>query len=231
MNLQIWDRPELLSAALADRLQAALQTGPESAVMLAGGSTPMDAYARLSRFPLDSHRFARVFLSDERCVAIDSPESNQGRIRPLLEAAGMPRDRFLSIPVGEGPVRAAEEFDRVLTQWVRAHVRIHLGLLGLGTDGHTASLFSATDVATGRTSGRFAIPIARPSGPWRISVTPQLLARVEELIFVVAGESKAEILARFVRNPESLPAGLATRGHSGVSVWADRAATSRLNLV
>ncbi len=228
MELHVFNTGEELAEALARRLRAAFREGPTRAVMLAGGRTPLAAYAKLADHGGVGPDPAWVFLSDERMVPWDSPNSNRGALLPLLLAARLRAERFIPVitdlKIEEAAARFSDELDSLLSRGVV----VRIGILGLGTDGHTASLFSLDDVARAKSSHQWAVAVRRPSPPDRISTTPQLFARIAELLFVVSGPEKAEIAARLVREPETLPAGAATAGHPAVSLWLDRDAAARL---
>lgn len=223
MKARIFESAASLAEELAVRIREALEAaGTSGAVMLAGGRTPLAAYAQLSASPLPGG--GRLFLSDERMAPADSAESNAFQIGPLLAAAGIHGDRFLRVDTSGTLESAAAGYDHALAKLVADGVRIPFGLLGVGADGHTASLFSLEDVAASRVGGRYAVPVRRTSPPDRISTTPHLLARVEDLVFVVTGGDKAGVVRRLISEPSTIPAGLAVDGHPNVSLWADRAA-------
>jgi 6-phosphogluconolactonase len=223
MNTKIFESAAGLGDALAARVREALESaGAPVAAMLAGGRTPLAAYAQLGASPVSGA--GRVFLSDERMAPADSADSNAFQIGPLLAAAGIGGDRFLRVDTSRSLESAAAGYDRALAKLVADGVRIPFGLLGVGADGHTASLFSLEDVEASRVGGRYVVPVRRPSPPDRISATPHLLALVEELVFVVTGADKAEVVRRLMSAPSTLPAGLAVAGHPNVALWADRAA-------
>lgn len=228
MKLRVFNDAAELSTALVGRLREAFRQGPRYAVMLAGGRTPLTAYDQLAAGGGVGPDPAIAFLSDERHVPPSSPESNQGIIRPRLVAAGLPQDRFVWMATESSLEEAATRFDRELDGFLNRGISIGLGLLGLGADGHTASLFTLGDVIRARQSGRWAVSVSRPSPPDRISTTPQLFERIDELVFVVTGGDKAEIVVRFMQSPNELPAGAATSHHPHVAIWLDRAAASKL---
>ncbi len=106
---------------------------------------------------------------------------------------------------------------RQLAALLNSGVRIGLGLLGLGADGHTASLFGTPDLERAR--GRLAIPVQRPDGMSAVSVTPDFLARVEEPVFVVAGSGKQDALRALTAQDPKLTAWRAVQGCPQVELW------------
>lgn len=225
MKLRVFETAGALASELASRIRTELARSDGSgAVMLAGGRTPLSAYGLLSSTPIPAGCGARVFLSDERMVPSDSTESNAFQIGPLMRAAGLADDRFIRVDTTGSLEAAADGFHHALSGLLAAGVRIPFGLLGVGADGHTASLFCRADVESARAGDRLAIPVRKPAPPDRISTTPHLLRRVEDLVFVVTGIDKAAIVRRLLSEPGTIPAGMAVEGHPNVSVWTDRAA-------
>jgi 6-phosphogluconolactonase len=225
VNLRVFETAGALASELAGRIRRELAAcGDAGAVMLAGGRTPLDAYRLLAADPISDGCRARVFLSDERMVPADSPDSNAGHIGPLLQAAGIAGDRFLRVDTTGTLETAAGGFDRALAALLAAGIRVPFGILGVGADGHTASLFSRADVEAACEGDRLAVPVRKPQPPDRISTTPRLLRRVEDLVFVVTGADKATIVRALLGEPGTIPAGLAVEGHPRVSLWVDRAA-------
>jgi len=219
MKLVRFDTPEALSDAAAALLTEEFERPSDipHAVMLSGGRTPLAAYAKVAASGAKAHRNARAFFSDERMVPIDSAESNYAAALPMLDALEIPLSRVIRVRSEEPLNTAAAAYAADIELFLKKGGRIPVGLLGLGPDGHTASLFSIDDVERGR--DRFAIPVRRPSGPDRVSVTPMLLRRVERVIFLVSGADKADILGKLLKNSQKIPAGLAVKGHGGVEVW------------
>src|SRR6516164_1566274 len=171
-----FDSRGALDAALTERLGGAIAAAGASAIMLSGGTTPLPAYRALGSRPLPHDERLHVLFSDERYVPSDSEASNYRQARPLLDALALAPQSLLRVrtelPLGE----AAADYERSLEALLKSGVPIGLGLLGLGADGHTASLFSAADLARAR--GHLAIPVGRPDGMSAVSVTPQLLLQV-----------------------------------------------------
>ncbi len=215
-----------LTQALADRLEAALgatsaPAGPV-AIMLSGGNTPLPAYrAVAARKPRAAPGLVLLY-SDDRYVPSSSEASNYHQTQPLLDALALPAERVLRVRTELPLEAAATDYERRLTELTGRGARFGLGLLGLGADGHTASLFGAHDLE--RAQGHRAIPVHRPDGRDAVSVTPEVLARVSELVFVVAGAEKRPALAALLARSATLTAWQAVRGCAVIEIWSDRAA-------
>lgn len=211
--------PGEMTAAVADLLgdRAKHVFGRPHAVLLSGGRTPVAAYAEVEQRRFRAAEDLYVLLADERMVPEESPDSNVGSLRPMLNALALPEDRILRVNTALPLKKAAAAYDRALHQFVRSGGRITLGLLGLGADGHTASLFTDEDLA--RAAGSLAVGVPRQGGTDRVSVTPDLLKRAEVLIFLVTGPEKQAVVARLMKDPDSLVAGRAVRDAAAVQLW------------
>jgi 6-phosphogluconolactonase len=211
-----------LVGVLTRHLQHPPHPGTPSAVMLAGGRTPLAAYDHLARHPFQVAPTAHVLLSDERMAPRDTEASNYFHMKSMFSALGLTADRILAVETDYPTEAAARDYDDGLRNFLEAGGRITLGLLGLGADGHTASLFSPSDLE--RSRGRLAVSVRRPDGRDGVSVTPGLIRCVERVLFVVTGSAKKEVAKALLEDPLSLPAGLATADHPSVDVWLDAAA-------
>jgi 6-phosphogluconolactonase len=207
-----------LDAALAQRLGQAIAANGASAIMLAGGSTPLPAYRALARGPLAHAARLHILFSDERYVPSDSDASNYHQSRPLLDALALPAAAVARVRTELPLEEAAADYERQLAALLSSGVRIGLGLLGLGADGHTASLFGAADLERAR--GHLTIAVHRPDGMSAVSVTPDFLAHVEEPLFVVAGSGKHEAIRALAAQDPNLTAWRAVQGCTRVELWA-----------
>lgn len=210
---------EALQADALDLLAAQFTAdgaGPY-AVMLTGGRTPLGLYRALAERPAAASANLHIMLTDERHVALDAAESNYGNMREMLKACGVPESRVIRVPTELSLDEAAAAYDAGLRSFLQRGGRITLAFLGLGADGHVASLFDAEDVRRG--AGRCAIAVRRPEGPHRVSVTRDTLHRAERLVFLVTGSEKADALDRLVHDPQSIPAGLALHDKDHVEAW------------
>jgi 6-phosphogluconolactonase len=208
-----------LDAALEERLARAIAASGSNAIMLSGGTTPLPAYRALGSRVLPHDERLHIFFSDERYVPSDSQASNYFRSRPLLDALALPPEKLLRVRTELPLAQAAEDYERALGAMLSSGVRVSLGLLGLGADGHTASLFSVADLARAR--GQLAIAVQRPDGMSAVSVTPQLLAQVEQLLFVVVADGKREAISALEAHDANLTAWRAVQECPAVELWVD----------
>jgi 6-phosphogluconolactonase len=217
-----------LDTALADRLEQAIRataaesTGGSPVVMLSGGHTPIPAYREVAaRRPPHGNKLTIIY-SDDRYVPADSDASNYHATRPLIDALGLPESQVLRIRTELPLEEAARDYESALRTLLSAGAGIGLALLGIGPDGHTASLFRPEHLQQAR--GRLAIAVQRPDGMQGISVTPDFLANVAEPLFVVAGSGKHDAIAAFIRQDPSLVAVKAVAACPRVELWLERTA-------
>jgi 6-phosphogluconolactonase len=193
---------------------AAAKDGP-FAVCLSGGSTPRPVYALLAAPPYrDAFPWPRVhwFWGDERFVPPDDARSNFGMVRAaLLSRAPVPDANIHAIATaGASPAAATAAYEGVLrsfygaTRLDRARPLFDVTFLGLGADGHTASLFPGDAALAERERWVAAVPGA-PSAA-RITLTFPALESSRATAFLVAGADKRAILARLMRGAEDVPA-------------------------
>jgi 6-phosphogluconolactonase len=169
-------------------------------IVLSGGSTPRATYQLLARRDLD-WSCAEIFFSDERFVPPDDKDSNYRMARETLLASDFVHPRkLLVIPTDETPASAADRYDETLRQQYGAGTLepgvplFHLTLLGLGDDGHTASLLPGQPVLQERTRWAAAVPQGR-SEP-RITLTYPALESSALILFLVSGAAKRDALAQ-----------------------------------
>lgn len=209
-----------LNAALIDRLYRAITTAAArggAAIMLSGGKTPMAAYRELaSRSPQPAPNLS-VLFSDERYVPSTSEASNYQQTLPLINALALPESSVLRVRTELPLEAAAGEYEKRLDALLLAGVSFPLGLLGLGADGHTASLFAAGDIA--RSRGHRAIPVDRPDGMQAVSVTPEVLALFTDLLFIVAGTDKHAAVQSLINRDPSIAAYRAVESRALTHLW------------
>ncbi|MFP4393886.1 MAG: 6-phosphogluconolactonase [Anaerolineales bacterium] len=235
MNIRVYADALALARGAAQHVMmweaAALAERDRFVIALAGGSTPRQTYTLLATDAfaeqLDWERI-HVFWGDERCVPPTHPESNYRMAREtLLDHVPIPAPHVHRIPGELGPEEAAATYARELRALFGADpIRFDVILLGLGRDGHTASLFPGTEAL--QMDDR---PVAANYAPrlesWRITLTLPVINAARHVGFIVSGEHKAETLAR-VQAGSPLPAAR-VRPDPGQLVWlVDEAAASKL---
>lgn len=216
--------------ALVGDIQATLKTQDTYALALAGGSTPRRLYELLGTGDAGAVPWDRVhlFWGDERHVPHDHPESNVRLVRgTLLASAAVPEANVHPIPTHHDTAEAAAA---AYTDTLREHfgdrsATFDTVLLGLGSDGHTASLFPETPDLTD--DSRWVRPVTAPPRhdiPTRISCTLPVLNGARQAVFLVAGVRKAAALSGVLDNRDpSLPA-THVRPRGACHWYVDRAA-------
>jgi 6-phosphogluconolactonase len=220
--------------------EEAIQSNGRFLIALSGGSTPKTLYATLAA-PEWKGRFnwSRTFFlfGDERCVPPDHPESNFGMAHPaLFQPLGIHPDHIYRMKgEAQDPETAAHEYEDVLRRLTHCAAtelpRIDLILLGLGEDGHTASLFPGTAALQERAR---AVTIGQaPTGTTsRLTMTLAVLNRAAVVLFLVSGSGKGPIV-RAILEPQSaadraFPAAMVAP-ESGRLIWMlDRSAAAKL---
>ena len=221
MNLRIFDTLGDLHAAAARTVVQRAQAGAR-AFALSGGSTPKGLYALLGQS--DELRALPILwvVVDERYVPIDHPDSNAGMIETTLFAGGMaPSHRFLRFRTElSDPAATARAFE---DEWRSLGLEtLDLVILGVGDDGHTASLFPGTPVL--QVEDRIAAEVFVPRlSTWRVTITKPVIRAAKARMVLAAGASKKPILEQ-VRAGADYPIAQATRDAGETWWFVDRAA-------
>jgi 6-phosphogluconolactonase len=189
----------------ADEASRAIEARGRFSVLLAGGETPRCAYEILARQPLrDMVPWEQVhfFWGDERYVPSDDPRSNVKMARQaLLDHVPIPAAHIHPIPYRSSPRESAVEYEDILRAFFSAgQPRFDLVFLGLGENGHTASLFPGTSAVEERERWVTEVYVAE-QGLYRITLTLPLINRTELVAFIVAGGGKALILRKVLEGP------------------------------
>lgn len=208
-----------LAAAIAEQASAALATRPSYLVVLAGGETPRALYTLLRDLDTDWSRW-HVYFGDERCLPRGAPDRNDTMANAAwLDHVGIPRANIHPIPAELGAAAAASRYARVLADVGRFDTT----LLGLGEDGHTASLFPGG--ATGAEVGSpdvLAVHGAPKPPAERVSLGARRLAAAAHVELLALGQGKREALG-MLRAGAPVPISAIVPG-TGLDVWVDRAA-------
>jgi 6-phosphogluconolactonase len=217
--------PERAAALLAELIRGTVSKQGRCSVALAGGSTPIPVYRALSTghaalaTPWDR---VDVYFGDERAVPPGHRESNYGAARvALLSPAGIPAGNVHPMDAlradREG---AARDYEARLPE------RIDLLLLGMGSDGHTASLFPGSPALEEGVRRVVAVTSPKPP-PGRMTITPPVIAAAGQVVMMVTGGEKSAMVSRVLKGtttPAETPAVLALAG-----IWVlDRPAASKL---
>lgn len=187
---------------LASQLKLALAERDRVLLALAGGTTPAAAYRQLGQAQLAWNR-VDVLLGDERWVGPQDPSSNARMLHETLLAQGPAREAvFHPVPTErDTPLASAEAFGETLHQLCAGDPPVlDLILLGLGDDGHTASLFPGS-AAAGVTDR--AVAVGEGKGLERITLTAPVLSAARQVVFLVSGTGKQEALRRLLDPSES----------------------------
>ncbi len=225
---------------IGEELRAAIRERGLASIVLAGGGTPLAVYAALAAAPAIDWSRVYVFWGDERLVPPDDPGSNyHAAWETILRLVPIPTENIVRLR-GEWPAeKAAADYAAQMRDWVAAHApgalhpwpRFDVVLLGLGEDGHTASLFPGSPVAAGGPVLAVSADCqGRPAG--RVTLTPAVFNDARHVVFLVAGGGKAEAVFQTLRgeaDPRRYPA-QRIRPATGRVTWVlDRAAAARLS--
>jgi 6-phosphogluconolactonase len=183
----------------------------EFRIALSGGNTPRPVYARLAAIGHDlPWDLIRITFGDERCVPPDDPESNfRMAWETLLAPARVPEKSILRMRGEINPQIAAQEYEDQLDLIARQHnepiYRHDLILLGLGDDGHTASLFPGT-AALEEKIRRVVANFVPKFNAWRLTFTLPLINQARHILFLVGAAKKPRLIERVLEGDRELPA-------------------------
>lgn len=216
---RVFDTPEILVRALADTLlrqaASAIAAHGHFHLVLAGGTTPRALYEELASRNAGDGKW-HIWYGDERCLPADHPDRNSVIAETAwLADSKIPPEQRRPIPAERGAEAAAVEY----AVWLADVPTFDLVLLGMGEDGHTASLFPG-HLWTG--ADVLAVHDAPKPPPDRVSLSAGRLSDSQAVWFVVTGAGKREALARWEAG-KTLPAA-SVRGRLTTLLWMDRAA-------
>ena len=196
---------------IIDRAHKALAERNEFRIALSGGNTPRPVYTRLSTVARDlPWELFRITFGDERCVPLDDPQSNFRMAREtLFVPAAVPEKSIMRMRGEIDPQIAAQEYEDQLevlaTQRGETIYRHDLILLGLGEDGHTASLFPGT-AGVEETTRRVIANFVPKFDSWRLTFTFPLINHARHICFLVDATKHKDLIERVIDGDPSFPA-------------------------
>jgi 6-phosphogluconolactonase len=214
------------AAVLAEAARAAVTARGGCALALSGGRTPWVMLRALQQEDVPWQQL-QVLQVDERVAPADSPDRNLRHLREsLLAGAPLPPDNLHPMPVEDRDLAAAAaRYARTLETLAGAPPTLDVAHLGLGPDGHTASLVPGDPVLEVTDAW---VGITQPYQQHRrMTLTYPVLNRARAVLFVVTGDEKADALLRLSRHDPAIPAGRIE--NQSVTVLADKAAAARLD--
>jgi 6-phosphogluconolactonase len=226
------------AAIFVQQAQLAVARRDRFVVALSGGRTPRRLYEILANPPFCNEvvwEKTHVFWGDERCVPPDDRRSNALMARrALLDHVPVPPAHIHPILCYENPVTSAKQYGDLLHDFFSGKSPVFdLILLGLGENGHTASLFPQSRILKDPTAWTASIYLEE-EGMHRVTLMPAVINRSRLVAFLVFGEAKASVLKKVLSEPSdpfSLPAQL-VRPYNGKLVWlVDKAAAARLDSI
>lgn len=238
----IFRSPEELAAAMAEDITAMIRTsaarGKPFSIALSGGSTPELLYSLLGEefswsVPWDN---VHLFWGDERCVPADHPDSNYRLVKKTLtDKIVMPHSNIHMIDGEEVPSVSADNYSAEVSGFLPSRGDqpvFDLVLLGMGSDGHTASIFPDRMDDLAHSSRAYEAVVKPGTGQWRITVTPGIINNAELVIFIVTGSKKSEAIADILnKNPgyEKYPASMVKPVYGKLGWYIDLEAASLIN--
>lgn len=244
VTYQVFATPAEMAAAsarlFASRVEHAVNNRGIARIAISGGSTPQ-AFFKLLADPAGPFLATvpwnnlQLFWVDERCVPPDHPESNYGVCRELLlSKVGIPENNIFRMEGELDPEEAASRYEATLRNVMKLEgaesPAFDLVVLGMGPDGHTASLFPHTEALN--EMGRLVVANHVPQkDTWRITLTWPVINQGTEVAFAIAGADKATVLQQVLtgpRNPEEYPSQLIRPTNGKLLFLLDEAAAAKL---
>jgi 6-phosphogluconolactonase len=228
MEIRQCQTPEDVAVAGANFISAraaeAIADRGQFTLALSGGSTPWVMLGKLAEYDLPWDRF-KIFQVDERVAADGDPERNLVHIRAeFADRIALPPENLFAMPVVSDDLeQAAGHYAETLTELAGDPPVLDVIHLGLGSDGHTASLVPGDPVLD--ESERDVAITDIYSGRRRMTLTYSIINRARQLLWLITGEGKADMLDRLIQGDADIPAGRVSQQQA--TVVADLAALSR----
>ncbi len=202
---------EQLAKHIASLINTVLKHKPVFTIALSGGNTPKQLYTLLAKESFSSQidwEKIVVFWGDERFVPFDNAENNaKMAYDELLSHVTIPVENINRIDTISSPQTSARSYENLLRSYFKNPETFNLVLLGMGDDGHTLSIFPGESFDDTKWVNSIYV---KAKQSWRISLMPDLVNRSSEIIFMVSGREKAEVLKKVLNNTgvEKFPAQL-----------------------
>lgn len=238
--IQIFENKKTLNTELADyfvsKAQQAILTKDKFTVALTGGSSPAGLYQLLAR---DSYREkidwskVYVFWGDERWVPLDDEKSNAGAAyNDLLNHIPVPKSQIFPMwKPNVSPQEYAKAYEALLEEHLAKGEEFDLIILGMGDDGHTASLFPNQEILKEKEK-KVAAYFLAPQDMYRITLTAPLINKAKNIVFLVFGDKKADALYQVLQGPANsnlYPSQLIIRDAQKVTWMVDKEAAKKLD--
>ena len=238
--IRIFENKVTLDNELADyfvsKAQQAIMEKGKFTVALTGGSSPAGLYQLLATPAYQKKTDwskVYVFWGDERWVPLDDEKSNAGAaFKDLLNHIPVPKDQIF--PMWKDGVSAqeyAKEYEGLLEQHLTNGEEFDLIILGMGDDGHTASLFPNQDIILKEKDKKVAAYFLAPQDMYRITLTAPLINKAKNIVFLVFGDKKSEALYQVLQgapNADLYPSQLITKDAQRVTWMVDQQAAKKL---
>ena len=232
--IQVFENTDNLNTQLADlfveKATNAIKTKGKFTVALTGGSSPAELHRLLAP---DAYKNkinwnkVFVFWGDERWVPLNDEKSNAGAaIKDFLNHIPIPKENI-------EPQVYAKEYEAILEDHLELGDIFDLIILGMGDDGHTASLFPNQEIILKEKEKKVAAYFLAPQDMYRITLTAPLINKAKQIVFIVFGEKKSNALYEVLqgeRNSNLYPSQLINEDDGNVTWMVDKAAASKLSL-
>jgi 6-phosphogluconolactonase len=240
-KLQVFPSIDALNIAAADFIiqtaTAAIAARGRFAISLSGGNTPSKLFALMTQQPyLGDMPWDKTFIfwGDERCVPLDDPRNNAHVAKSvLLDKINIPAGNIHRIPTDLTPADAAMAYEKTLRDFFDAGPQhFDLIMLGLGSNGHTASLFPHTPVVDDKTIGIREVYLTDDKA-YRISMTAPLINLAHHILFLATGADKASTVKTILQgdyNPAEYPAQLIQAAPGVIHWYVDREAAAEVEM-
>ena len=225
------------ATTFVEAVQAALDRQPQATVALSGGTTPRRMHRLLTRSPYrDALAWDRIhlFWVDERLVPYYDAASNFGAAcEDLIDPLGLDSHHVHPVPVSGKPAALASDYETSLNRHFGRKGELlpvfDLICLGMGADGHTASLFPGSPSLDEKRRWAIAVKGGSPAVD-RITLTLPVINSARQVLFLVTGEDKSETVRRVLKNPDrTLPASRIRPKSENLWWYLDRRAASRIH--